>query len=102
MSLLDPDDYPAKETSGTGFFCFGLAWGINHGLLDDATYRPAVDKAWAVLEASLTPEGKLQYVQPIGEKPVPMAASAADTTEPYGVGAFLLAGAQVSMLPPRY
>ena len=39
-SLLDPDSRPNPETSGTGFFVYGLAWGINHGLLDRARYEP--------------------------------------------------------------
>jgi unsaturated rhamnogalacturonyl hydrolase len=31
VSLLEPQKTP--ETSGTGFFVYGLAWGVNHGLL---------------------------------------------------------------------
>lgn len=92
-SLLDPASYPSKETSGTGFFCYGLAWGINHGLLASADYRPAVDKAWAALNSCLTPAGKLTYVQPIGAAPAPLSA---ESTEAYGVGAFLLAGCEIS------
>ncbi|MEZ5149009.1 MAG: glycoside hydrolase family 88 protein [Bacteroidales bacterium] len=33
-SLLDPDEYPDPESSGTAFFTYGLAWGINNGNLD--------------------------------------------------------------------
>ena len=33
-NLDDPEDVPNPESSGTGFFCFGLAWGINHHILD--------------------------------------------------------------------
>ena len=36
-SLLDPDSYPLKETSGSGFYTYALAWGVNQGLLDRAT-----------------------------------------------------------------
>src|SRR2546430_888802 len=32
-SLLDPDSRPNPETSGTGFFTYALAWGMNEGLL---------------------------------------------------------------------
>ena len=32
--LLDPVAHPSRETSGSAFFTFGLAWGINRGLLD--------------------------------------------------------------------
>ena len=33
-NLDDPEQYPMKESSGTGFFCYGIAWGINNGILD--------------------------------------------------------------------
>src|SRR5690606_29602915 len=33
-SLLDPASYPVTELSGTGFYCYALAWGLIHDLLD--------------------------------------------------------------------
>ena len=39
-SLLYPEGYAHGETSGSGFFCYALAWGINEGLLDRETYFP--------------------------------------------------------------
>ena len=39
-SLLDPDSFPLKETSGSGFYTYALAWGVNQGLLDRATFDP--------------------------------------------------------------
>lgn len=94
-SLLDPESYPAKEASGTGFFCFGLAWGINQGLLDRETYLPAVLKAWTALNGCVEADGKLVHVQPIGADPKRFDP---ESTEPYGVGAFLLAGVEVHRL----
>lgn len=91
-SLLDPDSFPDKETSGTGFFCYALAWGINHGLLDAKTYSPIVWKAWQVLAGCVHPSGKLGYVQKIGAAPDKVSY---DDTEVYGVGAFLSAGSEV-------
>ena len=41
MSLLGQDFYPTPETSGSSFFIFGLAYGINKGILDYKTYEPA-------------------------------------------------------------
>jgi hypothetical protein len=90
--MLDPAAYPAQETSGTGLFTYALAWGINQGLLDRATYEPAVLRAWAALSASVQPDGKLTHVQPIGRAPDGFPD---DATEVYGVGAFLLAGSEV-------
>ena len=91
-SLLDPASYPLKETSGSGFFTYALAWGVNQGLLDRATFEPAVRKAWAALVACVDADGKLTHVQPIGADPKKFAE---DSTEVYGVGAFLLAGSEV-------
>jgi rhamnogalacturonyl hydrolase YesR len=91
-SLLDPASYPIKEMSGTGFYCYGLMWGINNGLLDKATYMPAVEKAWAVLTSSVQEDGMLGYVQPIGAAP---GTADANSTEIYGVGSFLLAGTEI-------
>ncbi|HTA95243.1 MAG TPA: glycoside hydrolase family 88 protein [Verrucomicrobiae bacterium] len=91
-SLLDPDSFPIKETSGSGFFTYALAWGVNQGLLDRATFEPAVRKGWAALTGCVDADGKLAHVQPIGADPKNFDA---DSTEPYGVGAFLLAGSEV-------
>ena len=94
-SLLDPTSYKMQETSGTGFYCYGLAWGLNHGLLDRARFEPAVRHAWTALTSCVTAEGKLTHVQPIGYTPVTFDA---ESTEPFGVGAFLLAGSEVRRL----
>ncbi|RAV31016.1 glycoside hydrolase family 88/105 protein [Sinomicrobium soli] len=91
-SLLDPQSYPVKEMSGTGFFCHAFTWGINRGLLDESTYLPVVRKAWKVLVSAVREDGKLGYVQPVGASPGKVDA---DSTEAYGVGAFLLAGAEL-------
>jgi rhamnogalacturonyl hydrolase YesR len=94
-SLLDPEHYPAPETSGSGFFCFGLAWGINAGLLDRATYLPAVVRSWQGLNWAVQEDGRLGWVQPVGHDP--RQVSQADTME-FGAGAFLLAGSEMVAL----
>ncbi len=94
-SLLDPASYPMRETSGTGFYCYALAWGVNTGLLDRAHFEPAVRRAWAALASCVKADGQLTYVQPIGFTPVVFDP---ESTEPFGVGAFLLAGSEVSRL----
>jgi unsaturated rhamnogalacturonyl hydrolase len=96
-SLLDPDSFPLKETSGSGFFTFGLAWGSNHGLLERARFEPVARKAWAALLACVTPEGKLEHVQPVGADPKKFQPT---DTEVYGTGAFLLAGSEIYRLAP--
>jgi unsaturated rhamnogalacturonyl hydrolase len=91
-SLLDPDSYPVKETSGTGFYTYALLWGLNNGTLDKATYWPVVKKAWKALSACVHPDGMLGYVQPIGAAPDKVDEN---STVIYGVGAFLLTGTQL-------
>ncbi|MDB5458200.1 MAG: glucuronyl hydrolase [Caulobacter sp.] len=96
-SLLAPEHSP-PETSGTGFFVYGLAYGLNSGLLDNATYRPAVDRGWAALAAAVHPDGKLGWVQQVGYAPDQVAYA---DTQLYGVGAFLLAASELSAPPKR-
>lgn len=91
-SLLDPLNFPVKETSGTGFICYALAWGVNHGILKEKQYLPSVFKAWQALAGCVHPDGKLGYVQQIGAAPDVVTY---DGTEVYGVGAFLLAGSEM-------
>jgi unsaturated rhamnogalacturonyl hydrolase len=94
VSLLEPQKNP--ETSGTGFFVYGLAWGIHHGLLPSSDYRQAADRGWHALTATVSADGKLGWVQPIGAAPDRVSAG---DTQLYGVGAFLLAASEMSALP---
>ncbi len=43
-NLLDPKATPRPETSGTAFFVYGLAWGVNQGLLERTMYEPTIRK----------------------------------------------------------
>lgn len=94
-SLLDPVSLPNPETSGTGFFVYAFAWGVNRGVLDRATFEPVVRRGWAAMARAVQADGMLGWVQRIGDKP---GATSADTTEVYGVGALLLAGTEVHRL----
>ncbi len=94
-SLLDTERYTSGETSGTALFCYGLAWGVNNGLLDRAAVAPAALRAWDALAAHVMPDGRLIHVQPVGNSP---ARFNLDTYEVYGSGALLLAGEQIIQL----
>jgi unsaturated rhamnogalacturonyl hydrolase len=96
--LLDPAAMPNPETSGTGFFVYALAWGVNRGVLDRATFEPVVRRGWTAMVKAVQPDGMLGWVQRIGYEP---GATTADTTEVYGVGAFLLAGTEMHRLAGR-
>lgn len=99
MSLLGQDFYPTPETSGSSFFIFGLAYGINKGILDYNTYEPIVRKAWKAMTNCITEDGMLGYVQPIGAAP---GEAWPDKSEVYGTGAFLSAGSEVFKLYSKY
>ncbi len=90
-SLLDPQG-PAGESSGSAFFTYAMAWGLNRGLLPADRFRPAVANAWRALCRNVRPDGMLGFVQKIGDQP---GAADAGSTEVYGTGAFLLAGAEI-------
>ena len=94
-SLMDPAQAPGPETSGTAFFCYGLMWGINNGLLSESEYMPVVNRAWKYLSTvAVQPSGKVGYVQPIGEKAIPGQIVDANSEANFGVGAFLLAACE--------
>jgi hypothetical protein len=55
-----------------------------------------VAKSWTYLsQTALRPDGKLGYVQPIGERAIPGQVVDQESTAPFGVGAFLLAAAEM-------
>jgi rhamnogalacturonyl hydrolase YesR len=93
-SLLGPENSPA-ETSGTGFFVYGLAWGVNRGLLDAAEYRHSIYRGWDALARAVNAEGRLGWVQQVSDRPEQVNES---DTQFYGVGAFLLAASEVAVL----
>lgn len=94
-SLLDPASYPAPETSGTAFFCYGLLWGVNQDLLERAAVLPAALRAWQCLASHVQPDGMPGFVQPCGVAPRQVTAA---MTEVYGAGGLLLAGSELVQL----
>jgi rhamnogalacturonyl hydrolase YesR len=94
-SLLDPESYPQPENSASSFFCYGLAWGLNNGILEGAKYKKALKKGWSAVVSCVHPDGKLGFVQPVGASP---KKASYKSTEVYGVGAFLLAGVEITKM----
>ena len=92
-SLLDAKADPQPETSGTGFFTYALAWGINAGLISETTYGPVVARAWkGMVHQAVNKKGRVGWTQRPGDRP---ALVEEDRAEPYGAGAFLLAGSEL-------
>jgi unsaturated rhamnogalacturonyl hydrolase len=93
--LLDAAAYPLPENSGSAFFTFGFAYGINNGILERAKYQPVVEKAWRGLLSHVYQDGRLGCIQPIGAAPGDYKAASSYV---FGTGAFLLAGSEVYLL----
>ena len=94
-SMMDPQQAPGPETSGTAFFCYGMLWGVNNGYLPKKEFAPVIEKAWRYLtETALQEDGKVGYVQPIGERAIPGQKVDANSQANFGVGAFLLAACE--------
>ena len=93
--LLDAADYPYPEVSGSSFFVYALAWGINHHLLSAKQYGPVVQRGWAGLVSHIYVDGRLGCIQPVGAAPGLYSPGASYV---YGVGAFLLAGSEVNRM----
>jgi len=98
-NIIEEANAPGEETSGTAFFAYALAWGINTGRLDPETYLPPLIKAWNYLtKVAIHPNGRVGYVQPIGAEPAPNVLVDYNSTSNFGVGAVLLACAEVAKL----
>jgi hypothetical protein len=93
--LLDPADYPQPEVSGSSLITFALAWGVNHGVLDRATYTPVIAKAWRGLVDQIYADGRLGNIQQTDGAPNHYLPSSSFN---FGVGGFLLAGSEIAHL----
>ena len=97
--LLDADDYPEAEISGSALITLGLAWGVNHGVLDRDTYIPVVEKAWRGMVNEIYADGRLGNIQQTGGAPNYFLPGSSYN---FGIGGFLLAGEQVAHLGDRH
>jgi unsaturated rhamnogalacturonyl hydrolase len=102
VSLMDPTHFGGKELTGTALFAYGMAWGVNNGILKKKTYQPIITKAWnAMTKDCLHPDGMLGFVQGTGKEPKdgqPVTYDHIPDFEDYGLGCFLLAGSEVYRL----
>jgi unsaturated rhamnogalacturonyl hydrolase len=91
--LLDPAAYDNQpEISGSALMTFGMAWGINNGILDPKVYTPVVTRAWAGMLHHIYADGRLGDIQQTGAAPSTFKPSASYN---YGIGGFLLAGSEI-------
>ncbi len=74
------------------------AWGVNHGVLDCATYEPVVEKAWRGMVNEIYVNGRVGNVQQTDDTPNYYLPGSSFN---FGVGGFLLTGEQVAQLSRR-
>lgn len=87
-NILEPDFFDTPETSSTVLISYGIAKGMEHGILDKDTYMQYVRKAfYAVCDICINEEGRLGYVQGVALKPGPVEEK---NTQGYAVAAFTL------------
>jgi rhamnogalacturonyl hydrolase YesR len=85
VSLLDPDHFTGKDISGTSLIVYGMAWGINNGIISKKDYLPVVTKAWKSLMNDYPESKSAGYdVEPDPEEAV--------------LGTYLLAGSEMYKL----
>ncbi len=99
VSLHDAGHFGGKEISGTSLFIYGMAYGVNKGLIDKSVYLPVITKAWnAIVKDAVHPNGFLGYVQGTGKEPKdgqPVSYTSRPDFEDYGLGCLLLAGSEI-------
>jgi rhamnogalacturonyl hydrolase YesR len=93
--LLDPDYYGQPENSGSSLITYGLAYGVNEGILDRRTYAPVVAHAWKGLLSHIYADGRLGDIQQVGAAP---AFYKPTSSFNFGVGGFLLAGSEIDRM----
>ena len=102
VSLHDPNNYGGKELTGTAMFIYGMAYGVNNGLLDKDEFAPVIYKAWnAMVKDCLHPNGFLGYVQGTGKEPKeaqPVTYDREPDFDDFGLGAFLMAGSEITKM----
>jgi unsaturated rhamnogalacturonyl hydrolase len=105
VSLHDGSNFGGKETTGTSLFIYGFAWGVRNGYLDKKKFGDAARKAWhGVITEAVHENGFLGYVQGTGKEPKdgqPVTKSSMPNFEDFGLGCFLLAGAEMWRLDAR-
>jgi unsaturated rhamnogalacturonyl hydrolase len=95
-SLMSPLESSTADSSGTAFFTYGMASGVNLGLLNRERFETAALRGWNALAGTVDPYGRLGQVQQIRDRPAPVDIN---DTQLYGSGGLLLAGtATMSMI----
>ena len=98
-NLMDAEHFPLPEMSGSALMVYGMAWGVNEGLLDAKVYKPVIEKAWRGMLQHIYADGRLGCIQQTGAEPTPYLPTASYN---YGVGGYLLAASEVKRMVSQH
>lgn len=93
VSLVSPVTYGGPEMTGTALFLYGMAWGVNNGILPAKTYDEPMARAWKALASCVHDNGFIGYNQGTGKDPSagqPVTFTSMPDFEDYGTGCFIL------------
>ncbi len=93
-SIIDPDFYGGKESTGTMGFIYAYCIGLRLGVLDAKTYYPIVKDAWnGIVDECIFESGQVGYMQTTGYQPKNYKdeETSKGNTHEFGMGLFLLA-----------
>lgn len=97
VSLVSPVTFGGPEITGTSLFLYGMAWGVNNGILSQKKYSATMVKAWKAIASCIHPNGFIGYNQGTGKDPSagqPVTFNSMPDFEDYGTGCLLLAAAE--------
>lgn len=95
-SILDINQAPGYESTGTELMLYGYLWGVNNGYFSEDEYGETIDRAWRYLsDVALQYDGSVGYMQPIGSSASPGTYVGADSQADFGMGGFLLAASEM-------
>lgn len=97
VSLVSPVTFGGPEMTGTSLFLYGMAWGVNNGILSQKKYSATMEKAWKAIASCIHTNGFIGYNQGTGKDPSagqPVTFNSMPDFEDYGTGCLLLAAAE--------
>lgn len=110
VSLAAPTNYgqpgsEGPEMTGTSLFVGGMAYGVYTGLLDSATYMPAIRKGWDAMRRAVHDDtGFVGYLQGTGAKPEDggvITYNSIPNFEDFGYGCWLWGAAEAHALAKK-
>lgn len=86
-SIIEPDEFPMPETSGTVLIAYAIMVGINIGILNNSYFKYVQKSFEGMNNISVFPNGKIGWVQVVADRPGPVDKNAEND---YAVGTYLL------------